>query len=154
MASDPSGNYVVTWASKNQDGDGWGIYAQRYNAAGAAQGGEFRVNTTTSKDQVHPSVAMDDAGNFVIVWASKDQDGDNWGDLRQALQRRRRGPGVEFRVNTYTAKEQPAPSVAMDRAGNFVVTWSSKDQDGDNWGVYAKRFDACWGAARRRIPGE
>ena len=33
----------------DQDGGDWGIYAQRYNAAGVAQGGEFQVNTHTTK---------------------------------------------------------------------------------------------------------
>src|ERR1044071_9330022 len=83
IAADANGNFVAVWSSKNQDGEGWGIYAQRYDAAGVAQGGEFRVNTTVSKDQVHGAVAMDDAGNFVVVWASKDQDGDNWGIYAQ-----------------------------------------------------------------------
>ncbi len=143
VASDPWGNFVVTWSSKNQDGDGWGIYAQRYDAAGVAQGGAFLVNSTTTKDQVHASVAMDDAGNFVIVWSSQDQDGDNWGVYGQRYNAAGVAQGSEFRVNTYTNKEQLGASVAMDAAGNFVVTWSSKDQDGDNWGVYAKRFNAA-----------
>ncbi|MBI2228370.1 MAG: DUF4347 domain-containing protein, partial [Deltaproteobacteria bacterium] len=119
VASDHSGNYVVTWSSKNQDGNGWGIYAQRYNAAGVAQGGEFRVNTTTNKDQVHSSVAMDEAGNFVIVWSSNDQDGDNWGIYAQRYNAAGVAQGSEFRVNTYTSKEQLAPSIAMDSGGNF-----------------------------------
>ena len=32
-------------AEHGQDGGGYGVYAQRYNAAGVAQGAEFRVNT-------------------------------------------------------------------------------------------------------------
>ncbi|HEY7168824.1 MAG TPA: DUF4347 domain-containing protein, partial [Candidatus Binatia bacterium] len=142
VASDRNGNFVVTWSSKNQDGTAWGIYAQRYDQAGVAQGGEFLVNTTTDKDQVHSSVAMDDTGNFVIVWASKDQDGDNWGIFGQRYDSAGVEQGSEFQINTYTTKEQLAPSVAMDSGGDFVVTWTSKDQDSDNWGVYAKRFDA------------
>src|SRR5262245_56825311 len=38
VATDADGDFVVTWTS-NQDGSGNGIYAQRYNAAGVAQGG-------------------------------------------------------------------------------------------------------------------
>ena len=53
---DAAGNFVVTWSSKDQDGDNWGVYAQRYNAAGVAQGGEFLVNVTTTKEQMHSSV--------------------------------------------------------------------------------------------------
>ena len=45
------GGFVVTWTSNNQDGDGYGIYGQRYDAAGAAAGAEFQINTYTAGDQ-------------------------------------------------------------------------------------------------------
>ena len=53
---DLSGDFVVGWVSQNQGGGGYGVYAQRYNAAGAAQGGEFLANTTTANDQRRPSL--------------------------------------------------------------------------------------------------
>src|SRR5678809_401171 len=31
----------------------------------------------------------------------------------------------------------------MDAAGDFVVAWVSNDQDGSDYGVYARRFDAA-----------
>ena len=70
LAMAPDGDYVVAWRSVGQDGSLGGIYAQRYDAAGVAQGSEFRVNTTTANDQQHPAVAMDVNGNFMVVWAS------------------------------------------------------------------------------------
>ena len=36
---DAQGDFVITWQSNNQDGSGYGIYAQAYNAAGLAVGG-------------------------------------------------------------------------------------------------------------------
>ena len=47
VASDADGDSVVVWQSLGQDGSGWGVYAQRYNNAGVAQGSEFQVNTYT-----------------------------------------------------------------------------------------------------------
>ena len=67
VAMDQSGNYVVVWDG-NGTGDADGIYAQRFNAQGVAQGSEFRVNTTTTNAQNDPAVAMDANGNFVIAW--------------------------------------------------------------------------------------
>ena len=61
---------MIAWQSQNQDGSGWGVYAQRFNASGSKVGGEFRVNTVTSGDQTSPSVAMDGTGNFTVAWAS------------------------------------------------------------------------------------
>ena len=31
---DPNGNFVIAWESSLQDGDSYGIYAQRYNSSG------------------------------------------------------------------------------------------------------------------------
>ena len=39
---DANGDFVVAWDSFGQDGSANGVYGQRYNAAGAAQGSEFR----------------------------------------------------------------------------------------------------------------
>ena len=48
VASDPAGDTVIVWQSPDQDGSGFGVYAQRYNAAGVVLGSEFRVNTYTT----------------------------------------------------------------------------------------------------------
>ena len=141
VATDALGNYVVVWSSKNQDGDGWGVYAQRYNAAGEAQGVEFRVNDTFADHQLFASVAMDADGDFAISWSSKSQDGDNWGVYAELYAANGTVTRSEFQVNSYTTDEQAFSQVAMDAAGNFVVTWSSKNQDSDTWGIYAQRFN-------------
>ena len=57
VASDPTGNFVVTWTSQDQDGNGEGIFAQRYAANGSPLGTEFQVNSTTANDQAYSSVA-------------------------------------------------------------------------------------------------
>ncbi|MEM8560104.1 MAG: hypothetical protein AAGG50_19980, partial [Bacteroidota bacterium] len=50
--------------------------------------------------------------------------------------------GEEFQVKAFTAGDQSPASVAMDMDGDFVVVWSSDDQDGSREGVYAKRYAA------------
>jgi cysteine-rich repeat protein len=77
MATD--GRFVVVWQSVGQDGDGWGVFAQRYDAAGAPAGSEFRTHSWTRGNQWLPSVAMAADGRFVVVWASEAQEED-WGD--------------------------------------------------------------------------
>ncbi|MEH1947971.1 MAG: hypothetical protein V7K77_13605, partial [Nostoc sp.] len=54
VAIDAAGDFVISWQSNVQDGSGYGIYAQRYNSAGVAQGNEFKVNTYTTDYQVNP----------------------------------------------------------------------------------------------------
>lgn len=41
IATLQDGSIVVTWSTLGQDGSGWGIYGQRYDANGVAQGGNF-----------------------------------------------------------------------------------------------------------------
>ena len=143
VAMDAAGDFVVTWSSANQDGSNYGVYAQRYNAAGVAQGGEFRVNTRTANDQFFSTVAMDVSGDFVVTWTSDVQDGDINGVYAQRYNARGVAQGGEFRVNTTTTNNQRLSTVAMDAAGDFVVTWSSYLQDGSSYGVYAQRYDAA-----------
>ncbi|GAL85882.1 hypothetical protein MYP_3111 [Sporocytophaga myxococcoides] len=146
-AMDSDGDFVVTWASRGQDTPTeYGIYAQRYNAMGVAQGAEFRVNTYTDNRQNYPVIAMDDNGNFVIVWTSSGQDGDMGGVFGQRFNSAGQALGSEFQINTYTTGNQYMPSVAMDSDGDFVVTWSSPGTD-PSYGIYARCFDAA-GAAK------
>ena len=49
--------------------------------------------------------------------------------------------GVEFQVNSATLGTQNFPAVDMEDAGDFVVAWVSYEQDGDDQGVFARRFD-------------
>src|SRR4051794_28967842 len=61
------GSFVVAWTSELQDGGGDSVYARRYDAAGAPAGDEFRVNTTAADHQRQPTIAVDAAGDFVVV---------------------------------------------------------------------------------------
>jgi hypothetical protein len=142
VASDAAGNFVIVWGSRNQDGGGFGIFAQRYASTGAPLGGEFRVNTYTPNDQWAPTVASDSAGNFVVAWPSFAQDGSDWGVFAQRYANTGTPLGGEFRVNSYTTGYQAVGSVASDSAGNFVVAWRSSNQDGSGYGIFAQRYDS------------
>jgi uncharacterized repeat protein (TIGR01451 family)/fimbrial isopeptide formation D2 family protein len=141
-AMDSVGNFVVVWTSDGDlDGDKKGVFAQRYNASGVAQGAEFRVNTFTTGDQNKPAVAMDANGNFVVVWASNAQDGDKHGIYAQRFNSAGVVQGSEFLVNSTTTGNQDDPAAALDANGNFVITWKS-DQSGTKNDVYARRYNA------------
>jgi hypothetical protein len=142
VAADPSGNFVVVWHSRGQDGSSTGVFGQRYASSGAPLGPEFRVNTYTSNYQLVPAVAKDSLGNFVVVWTSYGgQDGSSSGVFGQRYASSGIPLGPEFRVNTYTPFAQRFPSVAADSSGNFVVAWESLfHQDGSGSGVFGQRY--------------
>ena len=142
IAMDSDGDFVIAWESGfftgvGQDGSLYGIYAQRYNAEGVAQGTEFQVNTYTTGRQLQPSVAMDNDGDFVITWLSKGQDGSDYGVYAQRYNAAGVAQGTEFQVNTYTTNYQLNSSVAMDSDGDFVIAWESSSQDGSTNGIFA-----------------
>lgn len=142
VATAPDGRAVITWVSDGQDGEGAGIYGQRYDARGGVQGSEFRVNSFTAQQQSNPSVAMDADGNFVVVWDSVGQDGSAGGVYAQRFDAAGRARGGEFPVNAWTPDHQGRPSVAMDARGNFVIAWESFQQDGDASGIFARPYAA------------
>ncbi|MEH2113708.1 hypothetical protein [Nostoc sp.] len=144
VAVDANGDFVVSWQSYGQDGDYYGIYAQRYNSAGVAQGSEFQVNTTTTttRYQLSPTIAIDAGGDFVISWQSLGQDGSGYGIYAQRYNSAGVAQGSEFQVNNTTIADQKNPTVAMDANGDFVISWQSYGQDGDNNGIYARRYNS------------
>jgi hypothetical protein len=130
VAADPSGNFVVVWASQGQDGSYRGIFGQRYASSGTPLGSEFPVNTYTTSYQSAPSVAADPSGNFVVVWQSFGQDGYLYGLFGQRYASSGTPLGPEFRVNTSTSHSEYAASVAADASGNFFVVWRGDDAYG------------------------
>jgi hypothetical protein len=135
VAADSAGNFVVVWQTLFQDGSGRGIFGKRYNSAGNPLGGEFQVNTYTTGDQVYPAVAVDGAGNIVVVWEiyGEDVHGQRYDSAGVAL-------GSEFQANTNTTNSAQYPAVGADGAGNFVVAWRSNDFFSN--GVFGRHFDS------------
>ncbi|MHC4400564.1 MAG: trypsin-like serine protease, partial [Planctomycetota bacterium] len=149
VAKDANGDFVITWTSYGQDGDRDGIYARRYDFLGQSQGDEFQVNSTWSNRQQNPDVATDDSGNFAIVWSSYRNPGENseWGVFGQRFDSEGNAVGGEFRINNNTNDDQLDAHVAMDSDGDFAVAWSSFLQDGNGWGIFARRYSNA-GVAR------
>lgn len=144
VAMDNQGEFAVTWTA--QDSSSFGVYAQRYTANSTKIGGEFQVNEFTDNQQEKSRIAMDDNGAFVIAWQSFGQDAfGGYGVYARRYDANGNVASGEFRVNTETASYQFEPSVAMDSNGDFVITWSGFDQEGDRgelYGIFAKMYNA------------
>ena len=132
--------FVVTWQSFGTDGDGQGVYAQRYDADGVAQGTELQVNTTTVGDQRRPDVAVAGGGSFVICWEGSVS---TFEIFCQRFSSSGTPSGGQFQVNSETNNSQALPVVEAASTGEFTVVWQSAgDQDGDGTGVFLRRFEA------------
>jgi hypothetical protein len=139
------GHFIVTWTSMGQDGSSTGVFGQRFDRTGAPLGSEFRAHEFTGGPQQGGYLAMDAAGNFVVVWSAYDPS--NFGAYGRRFNSDGTPRGSDFRVNTYTWLSQGAGSIAMSSGGEFVVTWNSDSQDGSSNGVFARRYHASGLAA-------
>ncbi|MEM6804667.1 MAG: hypothetical protein AAF696_24940, partial [Bacteroidota bacterium] len=154
VAMDSTGNYVVVWESFGTDGSGFGIYAQRFLTDGTRTGTEFNINSTTIEDQRFPSVAMDQEGNFVICWMDEIKDGSGWGIYAQQYSNTGVANGAEFLVNTTTTGHQKFPQIAMDKDGDYVITWMEIPLDGSSFQIKAQRYNFSSGAQGSEFPVE
>jgi hypothetical protein len=139
------GGYVIAWQSKNQDGDNWGVYLQRYDENGNRVGEESRVNTQTSGDQSYPDIVGLKDGGYVVTWrdlTNNQEDTSGWGVFAQRFDKEGESVGNETLVNTYTTGEQRDGKVTALEDGGYVVTWMDDRQDGSAWGVYTQRYDS------------
>ncbi len=140
VALDASGGLVITWPSFRQDGDAFGVFAQRYDATGAGIGAEFQVNTFTTSTQGPSAVAAAADGHFVVTWTGGLQDGSGFGLFARRYDAAGSALGPEFQVNTYATGQQGGAAIAADAGGGFVITWTSGHDDG-SYGVFAQRYD-------------
>ena len=149
VARDANG-FVVAW--EGEDDDSYGVFARRYDAAGAAQGGVFQVNahTTGSQGENGPGVAMGADGGFVVVWQDRDEPSHpSYYSIVAARRFDASGvpQGSDFQVSNGTSPgyysgqygddRNDEPEIAADRDGNFVVAWYREYS-----GPYARRLDA------------
>jgi hypothetical protein len=137
----PSGGSLVVWQSAGSGGQqDTDVFARAFGPDGAPLGPEFLVNTYLPGCQQNPDVAAAPDGSFTVVWQSEEQDGNGSGVFFRRFSAGGTALTAETQVNSTTAGDQRAPRVAHDAAGSFVFAWESFGQDGDGWGVVARRF--------------
>jgi cysteine-rich repeat protein len=138
VACGPVGEFVVVWESTTgQDGDGYGVFGQRFTSGGDRAGTEFRVNAYTTGRQANRSAAFGADGSFFVVWES--QDGSGYGIFGRRYASGGDPLEDEFRVNVFTPGSQRDPAVTTLGGNGFVVVHSD-GADGSGYGVVGQRF--------------
>jgi len=130
-----TGEFLVVWESLGQDGDGAGVYGQRYSALGVASGPEFRVNLGTAVSQFEPSVGLASDGTAVVAFR----------DISRGVLGRVFAPdgstfGGDFRISEPSPLDRGSPVIAVAGNADFVVAWESDGQDGSGFGIRARLF--------------
>lgn len=145
--ADALGRVVVTWSSYGSPGndqDGNAVLGRLFDADLVPLGGDFQVDSSTTGDQLTPSVARRAGGSFVVAWLSHSQYG--FPEIRARRYDPAGGPqGSDFLVGSNGYPLAYGPQVAADDS-KFVVTWHDYEQSTGNddsyFSVQARVFDS------------
>jgi hypothetical protein len=141
VSMDADGDFVVAWADKTGFSS-YDVWARRYNSSGVAQGAAFQINTASIYTDPYPDVALDDDGDFAIVWQEETSSSiDRIRAQRYASDGSARDPSP-FTVATlnHDPDSFTVPVIALDDDGDFVVAWG--DTDADGMGIFAQRYSS------------
>ena len=139
------GSYVIVWQSSNQDGDGFGIVGQKFDAKGNFFGGEFLINSVTNGSQELSDIDMNANGEFVVVWKGN-QNYSNTVDVNtrkftdiyaRKFDNKGSATGSEITVST-TIGENNFPSVSINDSQSFSIVWNVKENNTPNYDIYAR----------------
>ena len=133
--------FIITCSSNHIDLNIYLIYGQLFDNDGNKIGNEFQVNTDNIHTKGGSKVTLLPDNKFVVVWATLDQDGSDAGIYGQIFNKNGNKYGSEFQINTYTISYQEDPDVIGLKYNGFIVSWSSFDQDGDNYGIFAQIYN-------------
>ena len=134
-----TGYFIVVWDGNPGPADQDNILARRFKFDGMTMSDEFMVNTIFTGTQQRPKVAMNNRGQFIIVWDSKIDPNINERDIFAQRYDSSGAPlGDEFQVNTYIEGDQQRPDVAMGQNRKFVMAWQSYGQDGSGYGIFGE----------------
>lgn len=149
VASSPGGRFVAVWSAFDDAGTtgttGTRIFAQRFDAAGRKRGAPIAVSPAGPPSGRHrnPHVAMDETGNFAVVWDADRVDGAGTGVLGRFYDRDGAPQGPAFRINTTGRGSQGHPAVAFARgarSGSFLVVWDSQRDAGAQGSIVGRLY--------------
>ncbi len=101
--------------------------------------GTIPINSHTDGDQTAPRTVMAGDGTFVVTWYSKEDPAHTrvwarWFDVDGAPM------ADQFQVSESAVGDQLSPAISGSGPGDVVIAWESTFQDGDQSGIYARRY--------------
>lgn len=122
--SQPNGNFVVSWFIRGFLDD-FDVEAVRLSPLGATLGSQFIVNPNDTGANSSPALAANAAGDFAVVWESKNVDGSGLGILARSYTSAGAAWGGALQVNQTTAGDQSTPALTSMADGGFVASWQT-----------------------------
>jgi len=138
VAMNNDGGFIIVWESSNIPGQSnKAVCGRLYDSNGLSVGEDFVISEESS-DSRYPDVAMDDEGDFAVVWMLDRSSNSIMARLYDADGTAKAEP---FEVSTIKFSSVTRPSVAMDTVGDFVVAWDGDPDRASEDDIYARMFD-------------
>ena len=141
-------NNIIAWEDTRLDRSGAGIGMAVLDKVALTNTHIVVVNKVVLKDQITPAVTQLAKGEAAFVWGSAVT---GTPDIYLRLWRKGAFYTSDIRVNYYTKDQQIDPVITPLADGSAVIAWSSYGQDGDMWGVFARRVTAAGSAPKREF---
>ena len=143
VAMNTAGDVVVVWRQKDGNGEGHVYKAERHDGSWSTPANSDDYLSVAGTSAYEPQLALNDAGDAVVVWRQKDGSA----DIQTYKAERHDGSwskpanlGDHLSVAGTDAEEA---QVAMNADGDAVVVWTQ--DDGSYWQTYkAERHDGSW----------
>ncbi len=139
VAGIDDGGYVIVWGKVVGN---TGVYQQRFDASGAAVGGETHINTWQNNYVENPSITALSDGGWFVSWQSQGEDGNSYGAYGQRYNSAGVAIGGEVHLTDRTGGNQDSPRAALLSDGGFIVVYEDYNGGPAAYDVYAQRYDA------------
>jgi hypothetical protein len=139
---DAAGNFVIVWQDfRNIHYD---IYFQRFTSTGATLGANIKVNDDAgSMYQLVPSISMDAAGNFIIVWHDERYGLTSPDIIGQRYFSNGNPNGGNYLIVADGPNNGETIPVVFADNSSIIFSWQD-DRRSEGWDIYAKLVNWNW----------
>jgi hypothetical protein len=139
VAMSQQGSFVLVWQGRKTS-TLFPIFGQRYDSLGVRQGGEFEVDDLGSYNGYHPSVSIDEAGDFVVVWHGSHVTMAEDAVFGRRFESSGSPAGSRFRIDENNALPTSRAFVAMKGNGDLVAVWDGMDPNSTTMDIFGHRY--------------
>jgi Ca2+-binding RTX toxin-like protein len=145
-----AGSYMIAWHSWGQDGDGFGVYGQRFGPGGGRLGKEIQLNKVTASYQSDPVIDLLSTiqSEILVGWEGAGR----YYSMQFINSNGQRDNDPIIHDDLLFNGENLGPtrtSLATYDDGSFLTVWQANtynDLNGDfdpntHWGVFGQKFD-------------
>ena len=149
-----NGHSIVSWRySGYTDGNGLlqdtknnGTYMRELDENGSLVTEETLINTDyTESDQLYSKIAQIDEDRIMVIWASYNEDGSNYGVFGKVYDLTLNSMSDSFQINQTISGHQTTPYIERLDDNSVIIGWNDQGgADGNGYGVFAQilRFEA------------